>query len=101
MKNLRPILGIHRQQKSIPLNFACDRALISVVKSEKGGPQKRIYPPKLPHSFTTHGLEKGTDVRYLQALLEHKNSNTTAIYKRLSQRSLANNQSPLDRLMTI
>jgi integrase/recombinase XerD len=52
----------------------------------------------LRHSFATHLLETGTNLRYIQSLLGHESSKTTEIYTHVSQKAIANIQSPLDRL---
>ncbi|MBW2962038.1 tyrosine-type recombinase/integrase [Mesonia aestuariivivens] len=60
---------------------------------------KRVTPHTLRHSFATHMLEDGVDLRYIQTLLGHSKPETTMIYTHVTQRDLMNIQSPLDRVV--
>jgi len=65
---------------------------------EKAGIRKDVSVHTLRHSFATHLLEGGTDLRYIQELLGHKDSKTTEIYTHVSTKSIGKIKSPLDSL---
>lgn len=67
---------------------------------EKAGIKKDVSVHSLRHSFATHLLEGGTDLRYIQELLGHKSSKTTEIYTHVSKKDLSNIKSPLDSILT-
>jgi site-specific recombinase XerD len=58
--------------------------------------QKNATFHSLRHSFATHLLENGTDIRYIQKLLGHQNIRTTQIYTKVTNPALQNIKSPLD-----
>lgn len=72
--------------------IACSEA------AHRAGIRKRVTPHTLRHSWATHLLEAGTDLRTIQVLLGHDDLETTAQYLHLSQRHLQTVTNPLDTL---
>lgn len=68
------------------------------VIAKKAGILKRVSAHTLRHSFATHLLEHGTDLRYIQTLLGHENSKTTERYAQVTRRGFDQLISPLDRI---
>ena len=76
------------------------RSLQQVIKQavQKAGISKPVTLHWLRHSYATHLLESGTDLRYIQELLGHNSSKTTEIYTHVSTKSLQQIKSPFDDL---
>jgi len=66
--------------------------------ADAAGIRKTVTLHALRHSFATHLLERGTDIRVIQALLGHDKLDTTARYTRVATGMIANIESPLDLL---
>ena len=83
-----PKLGSHLSSRTV--QKVLERA------REKAGIPQHVTVHTLRHSFATHLLEGGTDLRYIQELLGHTSPRTTEIYTHVSQKDLGRIQSPLD-----
>ena len=64
---------------------------------EKAGLPKDIHSHCLRHSFATHLLEDGVDIRYIQTLLGHRSPKSTEIYLHISNKAILGVQSPFDK----
>jgi len=75
-------------------------SITQVIKqaAKKAGIKKRVYPHILRHSFATHHLEQGTDLRYIQELLGHSSIKTTEIYTHVAQTSINKLKNPMDEI---
>jgi integrase/recombinase XerD len=77
------------------LHSACRSA------TKAAGLTKKVSVHTLRHSFATHLLESGIDIRIIQVLLGHNSLSTTARYTQVATTTIASAQSPLDRLTLV
>lgn len=89
-----PRTGVQRRHHWWPENI---QRLIRRAARQAGITQ-RVTPHTLRHSFATHMLEAGADIRTVQELLGHKDIKTTQIYTHVVQHGACGAVSPLDRL---
>lgn len=66
--------------------------------ARRAGIKKKVSPHLLRHSWATHLLERGTDLKTIQVLLGHVDLEATTIYLHLSQRHLQSVNNPIDTL---
>ncbi|GAB2618432.1 site-specific tyrosine recombinase/integron integrase [Belliella aquatica] len=82
-----------------PLKYSA-RSIQSILKQslQRTEIKKKITVHTLRHSFATHLLENGTDLRYIQSLLGHESPKTTQIYTHITTKGFDQIKSPLDGL---
>jgi integrase/recombinase XerD len=86
-----------RKRRELPIS---DRAIYHAVRAaaRRAGIKKKITPHLLRHSWATHLLERGTDLKTIQMLLGHVDLEATTIYLHLSQRHMQAMTNPVDSL---
>ena len=86
------------QIKALPYSARTAQAMFNFY-FEKIGIPKYITFHSLRHSYATHLLESGTDIKFIQELLGHNDIKTTLRYTHVSKKSLSKVESPLDKIM--
>lgn len=80
---------MHTSSVQKAISRACHRA----------GLHKRVTCRVLRHSFATHMLENGTNIRIVQELMGHEDAKTTQVYTHVMNKDLAGVSSPLEKLL--
>ena len=87
----------HSKRREQPISSRTVYYAVSEA-SRRAGIQKKVYPHLLRHSWATHLLERGTDLRSIQMLLGHFDLEATTIYLHLSQQRLQAVNNPIETL---
>ncbi|GAA4303067.1 site-specific integrase [Nibribacter koreensis] len=93
----RPKVWLFEGQTGEAYSYASARKIFKNA-CLKAGIQKEATLHTLRHSFATHLLEQGADLRYIQSLLGHHSSKTTELYTHITRKGMEKIKSPLDHL---
>jgi site-specific recombinase XerD len=94
----RPPLWLFPGREPTKPMSACQLGVVCVEAARKAGIAKRVSLHTLRHSFATHLLESGVDIRVIQVLLGHAQLETTTLYAHVAANTIREVTSPLDRL---
>lgn len=94
----KPKTYLFEGQDGGPYTSSSAQQVLKKAMRKAGIFKEGITLHSLRHSFATHLLESGTDIRYIQSLLGHNSPNTTMIYTHVSEKSLKNIKNPFDDL---
>ncbi len=97
-KEYKPKMYLFNGQKNLQYTGSSIVKLVDKI-AKRAGIKKKVYPHMLRHSFATHHLEQGTDLRYIQEWLGHGSSKTTEIYTHVSKNSFKNFKNPIDDII--
>lgn len=95
----RPKVYLFESEQTFTCYPACTVQQIFTNAKNKAGIQKNVGVHSLRHSFATHLLDKGTDIKFIKDLLGHFDIRTTERYLHVSKQKLVNIISPLDDLL--
>ncbi len=100
---LKEYLSVKKEHKYLfskdkPLTTRNIQKIIKGIRT-RAGVNKKVTPHTLRHSFATHLLEQGTDIRMIQSLLGHSSLNTTQVYTHISTDQIKKVKNPLDGLV--
>jgi len=106
IEDLKTFVGTKKDNNQYLFTGAQNKGHLSTRSAQKivlqtaklAGIKKDVSCHSLRHSFATHLLEKGVDIRYIQKLLGHRRLETTQIYTQVSTQKLKEIESPLDDL---
>jgi integrase/recombinase XerD len=98
LKHYKPKRYLFEGQKEGGMYSSSSLEKVLKIACEKTGLRKDVSLHWLRHSYATHLLESGTDLRYIQELLGHKSSRTTEIYLHVTEKSIEKIRSPFDDL---
>ena len=96
-KQWKPKTYLFEGKEGVPYSPESVRKIL-LRAAQKSGIRKAVTPHMLRHSFATHLLENGTDLRYIQTLLGHGSSKTTEIYTHVAINRIQEIKSPIDFL---
>lgn len=94
-KAYRPTKYLFEGSSGSPYSASSVRKILH-RSTQKAGIIKKVVPHTLRHSFATHLLENGTNLRYIQSLLGHTSAKTTEIYTHVNSKKMKDVMSPLD-----